>query len=287
MLVISADDVCMAQVMQFDQDLGIFDGTLTDLLKLVSDVICAEKAKDTQDGTLRKAAAEKQAAAIKNSHKRRCPEEVPLVSVCVQGGPGTVDTVLDAVVNGTPSLLVKGSGQAACILSDAVLLKHTNNLEDQNGMFDDKQQALSHFLSHDLKMERKRGALDYKELVRRLTANSKQLEAEIKHADWNKFRHDECRDWNTKIEADGARSLSAGPRQSQPAFLRTMGRTASIKDFVEKYGNDSLSDAMRIEYEGSLVVANVYGMRNINFCVTDFIRKVFQAVGHHQAPCSA
>lgn len=34
-------------------------------------------------------------------------EEIPLVSVCVQGGVGTVATVRDAVMNGTASLLVQ------------------------------------------------------------------------------------------------------------------------------------------------------------------------------------
>ena len=40
---------------------------------------------------------------------RECslPKEIPLVSVCVQGGVGTVATVRDAVINGTASLLVQ------------------------------------------------------------------------------------------------------------------------------------------------------------------------------------
>eukprot|EP00961_Rhodomonas_salina_P261064 3528152-Rhodomonas_salina.1 len=45
--------------------------------------------------------------------------EVPVVCVCVQGGPGTVSTVLGAVTNGTPALLVRGSGKAADLIAGA------------------------------------------------------------------------------------------------------------------------------------------------------------------------
>ena len=50
-------------------------------------------------------------------------EAVPLVCVCVQGGKNSVNTVLHAVQNGTPSLLVLGSGKAADLISDAVMLQ--------------------------------------------------------------------------------------------------------------------------------------------------------------------
>ena len=46
---------------------------------------------------------------------------IPAISICVQGGPGSVKTVLDAVSNDIPCLLVKGSGQAADLLADCVM----------------------------------------------------------------------------------------------------------------------------------------------------------------------
>ena len=41
----------------------------------------------------------------------------PIVLVCVQGGPGTVDTVLSAMKANTPVLIVQGSGKAADIIA--------------------------------------------------------------------------------------------------------------------------------------------------------------------------
>ena len=38
-------------------------------------------------------------------------QDVPLVSVCVQGGPGSIHTVYTTVTSGSPALLVKGSGK--------------------------------------------------------------------------------------------------------------------------------------------------------------------------------
>ena len=62
-------------------------------------------------------------------------DDVPLVCVCVQGGPGTVGTVLNAVMQDIPALLVRGSGKASDLLSDAVLLKRiahvAENFEQQ------------------------------------------------------------------------------------------------------------------------------------------------------------
>ena len=55
-------------------------------------------------------------------------DDVPLVCVCVQGGPGTVGTVLNAVMQDIPALLVRGSGKASDLLSDAVLLKRIAHL---------------------------------------------------------------------------------------------------------------------------------------------------------------
>jgi hypothetical protein len=49
------------------------------------------------------------------------------VCVCVEGGPGTIATVYHAVKNLTPVLLVRGSGRAANLLSDAVLAVNGKN----------------------------------------------------------------------------------------------------------------------------------------------------------------
>jgi hypothetical protein len=255
--------------MHEQEQLGIFHGTLVDLIKLVADSITSTKAHDEQG----RAKTHMQSHIdLSNNRKRAYPEEVPLVSVCVQGGPGTVDTVLNAVVNGTPSLLVKGSGQAACLMSDAVLLKHTRNLEDQNGMFDDKQQALSNFITKELKMTRKQdGSFDYNALVNRLAINHKQLEHEKQNADWPRFRTEECSGWYTKGSSPHLKRLS-----TNVATSGKLRRQESIKQLER--GRDTLQDAMRIEHEAALVVANVYGMRNQPFCVTDLLRKVFEAV---------
>jgi hypothetical protein len=60
-----------------------------------------------------------------NSSHNIAEQYIPLVSVCVQGGIGTVDTVLQACKSGTPTLLVRGSGKAADLLSDAVSLQYS------------------------------------------------------------------------------------------------------------------------------------------------------------------
>ena len=49
--------------------------------------------------------------------------QIPVVCVCLQGGPGSIQTVYDAVKHGTPALLVRGSGKAADLIADATLLQ--------------------------------------------------------------------------------------------------------------------------------------------------------------------
>ena len=44
---------------------------------------------------------------------------VPVVCVVVEGGPNTIATVYEAVMNGTPAVIVGGSGRAADILAFA------------------------------------------------------------------------------------------------------------------------------------------------------------------------
>ena len=45
---------------------------------------------------------------------------VPVVCVVVEGGPNTLATVCEAVTNGTPAVIVAGSGRAADILAYAI-----------------------------------------------------------------------------------------------------------------------------------------------------------------------
>ena len=170
--------------------LGVFKGHVVDLVKLVH-----EEPKQRQQSLLQVKPQVKKHAAT-GIQKHMMPEEVPLVSVCVQGGPNTVDTVRNAVVNSTPSLLVKGSGKAACLMSDAVLLKCTKNLQDQKGIYDNKQHALSQFFTEDLQMKRDaQGSFDYKKLVARLKFNTLKLKNKKKYRrnmDWPRFRREEC-----------------------------------------------------------------------------------------------
>lgn len=171
------------------------------------------------------------------------------MSVCVQGGPGTIDTVLNAAVNGTPCLLVKGSGQAACWMSDAVLLKHSKTSPK---VLDAQQEALSRFLVHDLKMKRdKTHSFNYVELVERLRETQKLLEnakavfdqKQQKSKSWDQFREQICHAWSDDKESEG------------PA----------------------LSEAMRIEWLASLFVKKHY-MRNLSAqCVTARMKQVFEA----------
>ena len=44
---------------------------------------------------------------------------VPVVCVVVEGGPNTIATVYEAVMNGTPAIIISGSGRAADILAFA------------------------------------------------------------------------------------------------------------------------------------------------------------------------
>lgn len=52
---------------------------------------------------------------------------VPVVCVVLEGGPGTLETVKSAIQNGTPSVIVEGSGRAADILAYA----YNNSKEEE------------------------------------------------------------------------------------------------------------------------------------------------------------
>ena len=47
-------------------------------------------------------------------------EENLAICVCFEGGPGTIDTIYASTRNGTPALLVKGSGRAADLIADCI-----------------------------------------------------------------------------------------------------------------------------------------------------------------------
>eukprot|EP00961_Rhodomonas_salina_P185515 2504815-Rhodomonas_salina.2 len=55
--------------------------------------------------------------------ERKAQSAVPVVLVCVQGDPGTPHVVRQAVEEGTAVLVVKGSGKAADLVADLVLLR--------------------------------------------------------------------------------------------------------------------------------------------------------------------
>ena len=59
-------------------------------------------------------------------------DDVPLLSVCVEGGPGSVDTVQKASAQEIPCLVVRGSGRAADLIADTVILKQLDHSDGLN-----------------------------------------------------------------------------------------------------------------------------------------------------------
>ncbi|XP_072117252.1 transient receptor potential cation channel subfamily M member 2 [Mobula birostris] len=51
--------------------------------------------------------------------------EIPIVCVALEGGPGTLNTIHSAISNGTPCVIVEGSGRAADVLAAAANLPMT------------------------------------------------------------------------------------------------------------------------------------------------------------------
>ena len=74
---------------------------------------------------------------------------IPVISICVQGGPGTIQTVLDATCNGTPALIVRGSGKAADLIADCELMKYSPEHDRgiQPDSWDQNQKRLMAFLT--------------------------------------------------------------------------------------------------------------------------------------------
>ena len=66
---------------------------------------------------------------------------VPIVCVMVEGGPGTIDTVRHALLNGTPCVIIDGSGRGADVLAYAVKLSEKMN-HANSGSEEDKKEKL-------------------------------------------------------------------------------------------------------------------------------------------------
>lgn len=105
-------------------------------------------------------------------------ERTPMVLLCVQGGPGTVNTVLSALKKRMPVLLVKGSGQAADLIADLILFNEEKEEEAREREAEampltepDEQELdlletlLSHFPQHIMPNEQTGVPSDTKNLV--------------------------------------------------------------------------------------------------------------------------
>jgi len=78
------------------------------------------------------------------------PVEVPVVLVCVQGGPGTAKTVLSAVKANTPTLIVKGSGKCADLIADVIKILQDPKLKKEDPSLSQRQKLLVEFVqAHD------------------------------------------------------------------------------------------------------------------------------------------
>jgi hypothetical protein len=225
-----------------DEVLGYFHGTMPELLTLIKNV-----QKDIQ-GRMNKTPKmlKKEKPKISMHRERPVPHEVPMVCVCVQGGPGTINTVLSAAKNGTACLIVKGSGRAACLISDAVLLK---DLKSSSKAHDTQQEALAAFIVKDLGMIIDKS---YQKLLSRLHRCQKLLQ------EWKK-------------EEDGKRKLKELGEWDWEAFREQYCQEWSRY----KKDNAPLSEALKIEWHALQVVQKY--MAKLPFCVTQKLHMVFEA----------
>jgi hypothetical protein len=225
-----------------DEVLGYFHGSMPELLKLIKNV------QNDIQGRMNKTPKmlKKEQPKIFKHRERPVPHEVPMVCVCVQGGPGTINTVLSAAKNGTACLIVKGSGRAACLISDAVLLK---DLKSSSKAHDTQQEALAAFIVKDLGMIIDKS---YKKLLSRLHRCQKLLQ-----------------EW--KREEDGKRKLNDLGELDWEAFREQYCQEWSRY----KKDNPPLSEALKIEWHASQVVQKY--MAKLTFCVTQKLHMVFEA----------
>ena len=216
-----------------DEVLGYFHGSMPELVELIKKVQNdIQKRKNKNPKMLKKGKPK-----ISTNKERPLPHEVPMVCVCVQGGPGTINNVFSAAKNGTACLIVKGSGRAACLISDAVLLKDLSSKAR-----DSRQEALAAFIVKDLGMIMDKS---YKKLLSLLHGSAKLLQEFKKekrnlYLDWQAFREQNCQEW-TRFKKD----------------------------------NLPLSEALKIEWHASQVVQKY--MVKLTFCVTQKLHMVFEA----------
>ena len=223
-----------------DEVLGYFHGSMPELVELIKNVQTdIQKRKNKNPKMLKKGKPK-----ISTNKERPLPHEVPMVCVCVQGGPGTINNVFSAAKNGTACLIVKGSGRAACLISDAVLLKDLSSKAR-----DSRQEALAAFIVKDLGMIMDKS---YKKLLSLLHGSAKLLQEfkkeldskrnldQLKELDWQAFREQNCQEW-TRFKKD----------------------------------NLPLSEALKIEWHASQVVQKY--MVKLPFCVTQKLHMVFEA----------
>lgn len=109
--------------------------------------------------------------------------EVPVVCVCVQGGPGTVSTVLGAVTNGTPALLVRGSGKAADLIADMILLRQN---DDTAVSLSPRQDRLGKFLFTENQTQ---GKASGEKGVKSFRQDVPKIVQELKDLGWGNEKH--------------------------------------------------------------------------------------------------
>ena len=233
-----------------DQVLGYFHGSMPELLKLIKDVQNDIQTRMNKTPKMLK----KEQPKISTHRERPLPHEVPMVCVCVQGGSGTINTVLSAAKNGTACLVVKGSGRAACLISDAVLLK---DLKSSSKARDTQQEALAAFIVKDLGMIIDKS---YKKLLNRLHRCQKLLQ------EWKKEKEQELKkgaDRNKKLNHSGELDWEAFREQHCQEWSRY------------KKDHPPLSEALKIEWHASQVVQKY--MAKLPFCATQQLHMVFEA----------
>ncbi|KAG8543185.1 hypothetical protein GDO81_025277 [Engystomops pustulosus] len=54
--------------------------------------------------------------------KNRVAIKIPIVCVVLEGGPGTLDTIYNAMNNNTPCVIVEGSGRVADVIAQVAQL---------------------------------------------------------------------------------------------------------------------------------------------------------------------
>jgi hypothetical protein len=173
--------------------------------------------------------------------------------------------VKDAVMNATPALLIKGSGQAACLMADAVVIKDYTTSTNQKTMLDEQQQKLLTFVEFMMFVFQiqsgKQGKFNYTKLIECLKESSRKLEIAVRtqlssnnlasSAKWAKFREVFCFE-STRI----------------PMSERYVGEEARVS---------APQSAMRVEREGAILVGQTYRMETSQFSVCELLCNVFQA----------